>query len=760
MKSATPAFLVLALLVGSTMAAGGSTSASVAAPDRSITKVVKLLENMMTSSKKDGETERELFAKHKCYCDTNEADKKTEIEDLTMQIGLLESKIAVLQASSEKLSKEVAQLTADMTANEEARTAADKLREKEKLAFQALEKDLVDAIRQMKEAIEVLSAVGADQSLGQSAADHEKYMARYDASVMLKLRTTVKAALMAASATVTKKQAATVESFLQAPFTATYTSQSAEVVGIIKDMKVTFEENLVSARAEEAAAIEAHDKYMATMLTAWQEMEASLGKKQVMLSSNDDDLATKKGQLADAVSAKEAAELFLEQLLSMCAEKAKQYEKRTLLRTNEEAAISQAISILNSDSAFETFGTVTATTIGGTSPEATVFLQRSQIRRHTQRVQEPRQKAQALLRKAAGKSRSELLSRVVAFLEAGNPFTVVLQEIEKMLGLIEAEGKADEEQLTWCKSERKTNNEALDEKKAQIVTLNGAIDALVQEIEDPETGLKVMIKNSEEQLQLNVQSQTTQTTERTELNVAYQKDIENLVEAESLLGKAIVVLKKYYSKILSSSAGQATLMQQGPSPPPTWEGDYKGQSGAGGTDAISMLEFILDNTKLEEEAAHKAERDQQHDFEDSMTGLKKEQKSLEEELTKLRLTLAEKEKLLLAKREDLKTTTEEKEAIEAYLEKIKPGCDFITGNIDLRKGNRVEETGALTSARDLLKKTPAYLTAVAAAHNETLGECLGICSNGEEKAPCKACLAHVTVPAYCAGHKDTVGCGE
>merc|ERR1740127_216063 len=168
-----------------------------------------------------------------------------------------------------------------------------------------------------------------------------------------------------------------------------------------------------------------------------------------------------------------------------------------------------------------------------------------------------------------------------------------------------------------------------------------------------------------------------------------------------------------------------------------------------------MLEFILSNTKEEEKAAHTAEMDLQHQYEDSMTELKADEASLEQELAELRLTLAEKEKLLLAKREDLKTTTAEKKAIEAYLEKIKPGCDFITGNIELRKGNREQETEALRTAQTLLKETPAYLTAVEAAHNESLGECLGICSEGEEKAPCKACLAHVTVPAYCAGHKDT-----
>lgn len=34
-----------------------------------------------------------------------------------------------------------------------------------------------------------------------------------------------------------------------------------------------------------------------------------------------------------------------------------------------------------------------------------------------------------------------------------------------------------------------------------------------------------------------------------------------------------------------------------PAPPATWDDKYKGQSEAGGTDAVSMLEYILKTTK-------------------------------------------------------------------------------------------------------------------------------------------------------------------
>merc|ERR1719437_285763 len=142
-----------------------------------------------------------------------------------------------------------------------------------------------------------------------------------------------------------------------------------------------------------------------------------------------------------------------------------------------------------------------------------------------------------------------------------------------------------------------------------------------------------------------------------------------------------------------------------------------------------------------------------------MTQLKDEEKKLLDNLRKLKLDLAKTEEELLGKQTDLAATIKDKEAIEAYLEKIKDGCDFITDNIDERKSSRSNEKEALTKTVDLLKKTPAYITAEDAAHQESLGDCADICNEKtEESAQCKACLAKVTVPAYCAGHPTVSGC--
>merc|ERR1719460_724803 len=99
--------------------------------DRTITKVVKLLQDMLDKSKKEGDEERVIYAKFKCYCDTSEADKKASIDKLTEQIALLESDIEKLQGSTGVLSSECADLKTKLAENEQAQEDAKALRGKE-----------------------------------------------------------------------------------------------------------------------------------------------------------------------------------------------------------------------------------------------------------------------------------------------------------------------------------------------------------------------------------------------------------------------------------------------------------------------------------------------------------------------------------------------------------------------------------------------------------------------------------------------------
>merc|ERR1719506_1479615 len=174
-----------------------------------------------------------------------------------------------------------------------------------------------------------------------------------------------------------------------------------------------------------------------------------------------------------------------------------------------------------------------------------------------------------------------------------------------------------------------------------------------------------------------------------------------------------------------------------PAPP---DADFSETGQGQATDAVSMLGFILEETKKEEHQAHTDEEASQHTFEDTMSDLKTQEAACMETIANLEEELAATEKTLEETTIDLEKTSKEKKALERYIAKIKPGCDFITENIDTRKDNRAAETSALNNAKDKLKSTPAYKSAAAAVEKDMLGKCADSCTDKASIA-CKACLA-------------------
>merc|ERR1719473_1696131 len=73
-----------------------------------------------------------------------------------------------------------------------------------------------------------------------------------------------------------------------------------------------------------------------------------LGNNAAEIAKTDSEKTTLEGEVSDNNE-------FLTALTTRCNTKKADYEKRNMLRANEEAAIAQAISILNSDSSFDTF---------------------------------------------------------------------------------------------------------------------------------------------------------------------------------------------------------------------------------------------------------------------------------------------------------------------------------------------------------------------------------------------------------------------
>jgi len=506
--------------------------AVVAVKDRPITKVVKLLQGMLEKSKVDGERDTELFAKYKCYCDTNQASKTAAVAEYTETIELLSGEIAGLQAQNGKLSGEHAQLEFDINDNERARTTADTLRSKENEAFVAEETDMNAAIDQMGQAIGTLAAIGADATANSDGSNAQFMAGHKGGPVLLKVSADVKKAMDAAAVFLSQKEKKTITSFLQAPFAGSYTSQSGEIVGILKNMRDTFKSNLASARASETSALESYDQLTKIKTDEFDNQQVVLNDHGSILSTNDEALSTKKTQKSEAETSKANDEEFLLKLVAICTAKTTEFEDRKMTRANEDAAISQAVSILNSDAAFDTAGKV----------GSTQFLQLS---RHVKR-QEPRDDVSKDLLSASGTHKSGRMAKVAVGMMLGNPFDQVVDELEEMLEVIAKEGKADEEQKAWCDSEREENTGQKNSKQANMDSLDGDITSFVDTLDSDVDGLNKQLREEQATLAQNRKDQADSIATRKEENAAYQANIMNIVEVTKTVEKATNVLTKFY----------------------------------------------------------------------------------------------------------------------------------------------------------------------------------------------------------------------
>jgi hypothetical protein len=716
-----------------------------AAGDKTITQVVHLLNGMMEKSKADGENDRLLFAKFKCYCDTTKANKSAAIENHEATIASLNADIEDRTAQSERLNEGVAELLKDMSANNGTRSTANAQRSRENLDFEAEEADMISGITQLERALGLLNAI-----------EPASFLQRRDAA----------SALRAAAEYFPKHQ----EKLLQMA-----KAPASGIAGVLWTFNETMGWNLGALRTTEANALADYERLNATLSKEYADMDEIKRAKEVELADHEDEIAKATTERDASQTSKDSDESFVSSLVARCDEKAAEYQRRNELRSQENMAVSQAIAILDSDAAFATFGAAKATSTGATSA---MFLQESVRRTKGHKkasadVQAVTQTVTAVLERAAKDSGSLRMAKLAAKVSVGGQgLHNVDDSLHKMIKVIDREEAKDTATLAVCESEQTGGGEDKEAKESALSTLNQTINTL-------NTGIKDSIKSLEDNnasLASNRESQTTETADRGTENAACIKNVANLEEAEKILTKSIEVLTKYYDYLhranaditytehsgkdslggnterlpiasqeeleeactkdpaclgftsegwlksavapedewidvgynlytkTAETAAHAALLQEEPD---TWGEEAEGQREQG-AEVLNMLRYILSETTKEREDAIKDEETAVTDFNTTMTGLISDEATLVQTISELETTLADQKQSLQEAEEDEKVTAKQLGMITAYLEKILPGCTWMQDNYDARAQGRADEKAGLLEAVDQIEHSPSY----------------------------------------------------
>merc|ERR1719262_670430 len=141
----------------------------------------------------------------------------------------------------------------------------------------------------------------------------------------------------------------------QAPSAGSYAPASGEIIGILKQMKETFESNLAQTQKDETKGSSDYENLKATKEDEIKAAADQLELKTQELATTDEKLADSKQDLEDTEATKEADEKFLANLKTQCAAMDAEFEARQKTRTEELEAVSKAMEVLSGDEAQDLF---------------------------------------------------------------------------------------------------------------------------------------------------------------------------------------------------------------------------------------------------------------------------------------------------------------------------------------------------------------------------------------------------------------------
>merc|ERR1719183_487405 len=339
-----------------------------------------------------------------------------------------------------------------------------------------------------------------------------------------------------------------------------------------------------------------------------------------------------------------------------------EWEERQKARQEEIQGCSEALAILSSDDAHDTF----------TKTFNFVQLKRDQA-------------AKVLLKAAKQYANPQLAALATkARLDA---FTKVKAAIDEMVTALLKEKEDEIKHKDFC-TDGINKNERAQELKARD------IDELVAQIEDLTAQIDGLAK-SIAQLQAEIAESQTQLKrageDREKENADFQGTIADQRETQKLLTNALNVLKAVFDK-KAFVQQRAKQDPAGPPPPPGFK-KYEQSSGAGGV--MGMIQQIISDAKQLEADAQKAYE----------TVVKDTNASIEEknrDITNKSSEKANAEADKTAAEEGKETAMNEQQQNKNEEADLHKSCDFVLKNFDIRQAARDQEVEALRQAKAIL----------------------------------------------------------
>jgi len=732
MKSGAGA-LLLAVWLAAARTAAGADALDGLSP---VTRVVELLKDLQKLCEENLDAETTAFEKFKCWATTTVSVKTASNEKAEARLESLEQYIADLEAgrielTSERsdLEKEIAGLTADLE-NAEA------LRDREHEDFLAAEEETKKAIAAVEEAVGVLeeaqpgggSFLTVDRKAGagrlrSGAADFDKLMRAVDFGKRFLSRGD--AVFLERVLTGDVPEWDWKKLNRKAEFKMSYTTRTAKIVQVLKNIKFTFAQTLNDMVKKEEAAVETYEKLKESKTGQKDAAEEALGKMELEGAARGQTKSEAQSEVDDLKTQMENDEKFIGQAKAELKEKEDEWVERKKIRMDEISAISEAIRVLHSDDARDLFKrSLSSQGYVQVSSQGFQFVQASQSRARARELlaSAPRRASTAVRRAAAlagGDPRLLALAERISEVSAApapapaaaevvsGKFDEVVALIDKIVELLQEEEKEDLNTKEECETTRMENTRGsvllareIDELSDTITSAKAKIAELEAEVEEKAAEVKAI----EEELE-------AATKIRQEETAAHAKTDKDDEDAAATIVQAIEVLEGFYkaqgallqerrqpSNDYVAAAGAAP-----PPPPATWENPaYTGRDKES-SGILAILTMIKEDIDKDRVKAQKAEDDAQKHYDEFSGECGTQIGELNGAITELQGTIGEKETEVEEAVGQRSTKKGELTALIQSIKGLQPGCDYMLVNYVVRSANRKIEIDGLEKAKAILK---------------------------------------------------------
>jgi hypothetical protein len=675
-------------------------------------KVIQLLGDMEAKAKQAKNAEEVEFSKFNQFCTNKKASTAKEIkqaeelmETLTADIGKLESDIQKLAEDIETLQREVA---TDQSELKEAKAQ----REKDHASYSEEIQDFSESVDALDRAIATLKKQTYDRKQAES--------------VLLQLTT---------SAAIPDKVQRTVTAYLEmstgeegmlpaSPEANAYEFQSGGIVELLEKLHEEFTEKKSEAEKEEMNSRAAFEMMSQDLHDSIENAEANIATKTGIKAEKTEIKAQKTKELGVTKAGHAEDTKYLSELTAECFEKNESFKEKQQLRTDEIAAIGEAMKILKSPDVLGSSEKHLPSSLVQSATGASL----AQLRAH----QEPDSRVQAVkfLRIASRRLHSQRLGMIAERVStSSDPFAKVKKMIDDMITKLLEETNQESEQKGFCDKELGTNQKTR-------TKLQGTIDELSAKIDENEA---MITSNTQRIAELSKEladlsdSMKESTELRNEEKAKNTETIKDAQEAIKAIEAATAVLKDFYEKASSATA----LLQDGR---PTmgseeWNAlanpNYEGQAGygqgsedkvdkghkagmqtfgkkytgmqdeAGGV--FAMLEVISSDFSAVEADTKSSEAAAVEAYKDFMADSKKATAVKEKEVEMLTSDKATAKSESLADTKDMKATQDQLLAANRYYDKLKPTCVDSGISYADRVKAREEEIQSLKEALTILE---------------------------------------------------------